>query len=676
MIGNWIGRLMLVIVFVSFATACPAQQRNYPIHPVPAHHVHFADAFWSPRIEINRTATIPVSFQLCEDTGRVENFRVAAGTSDKPWVGDFGFNDSDVYKVMEGASYSLMTRPDPKLDAYLDDLIALIAAAQEDDGYLYTAWTARDRIAGKQICCMPGKERWIELRMSHELYNLGHMYEAAVAHWQATGKTNFLDVATKSADLLVREFGPGKLELPTGHEEVELGLVKLYRATGKQDYLDLARFFIDLRGVQSDDRPRLWGEYHQDHKPFREQTEAVGHAVRATYLYAAATDVAALTDDQKLVDAVDNLWNNVVGTKLYLTGGIGATGEGEAFGKNYELPNVTAYNETCAGIALCFWAHRMFLLHGDAKYIDVLERTLYNNVLAGVALDGREFFYPNPLASRGDYARSKWFPCACCPTNICRLIPSVPGYAYGTRDNELFVNLLVAGSADVDLAGGKVRVTQETDYPWSGSVKIKGNPAKAGQRFVLKIRIPGWARNQVVAGDLYSYLDKPPSENPQLALNGKAVDATPGADGYAVIPERAWQPGDTVTLELPIPVRRVVAKEQVAADRGRAAIMRGPLVYAVEGADVDGGKVLGLVLPDDAPLTTEFRQDLLGGVQIVTGTAQTLEPAVGSETPPAKSTAFTAIPYYAWAHRGKSEMIVWLARTAEALDRSGEGKRE
>jgi DUF1680 family protein len=647
------------------ATTCPAQQHDYPIRPVPAHQVHFADAFWSPRLETNRTATIPVSLQLCEDTGRVENFRVAAGKSNKSWTGEFGFNDSDVYKVLEGASYSLMTRPDPKLDAYVDRLIGLIADAQEDDGYIYTAWTARDRIAGKQICCMPGEQQWVRLRDSHELYNLGHMYEAAVAHWQATGKTNFLDVATKSADLLVREFGPGKLEIPPGHEEVEIGLVKLYRATGRQEYLDLAKFFVDLRGVPSDDRPQLWGEYNQDHKPFQKQTEAVGHSVRAMYLYSGATDVAALTGDATLVKAVDGLWNDVVGTQLYLTGGIGARGENEGFGHRYELPNISAYNETCAGIALCFWAHRMFLLHGDAKYIDVLERTLYNNVLSGVALDGREFFYPNPLASRGDVARSKWFACACCPTNICRLIPSVPGYAYGTRDKELFVNLFVAGTADIELADGKVHVTQEADYPWDGNVKIAVEPAKPGQEFAMRVRVPGWAQNQVVDGDLYTYLDKPPSEKPQLKLNGKPLDATPGADGYAVIAERAWQPGDTVTLELPMPVRRVVANPKVAADRGRVAIMRGPLVYCIEGVDVKGGKVLGLVLPDDAPLDSNFQKDVLGGIQVVTGMAETVEAAANDEPQEAKSLSFTAIPYYAWAQRGNAEMIVWLARNAD-----------
>ena len=665
MINLSMRQLVLVIAFNSGALICNAQERDYPIRPVPAHHVHLADSFWSPRLETNRTATIPVSFQLCENTGRIENFRVAAGKSDKPWTGEFGFNDSDVYKVIEGAAYSLMTRPDTKLDAYLDELIALIADAQEDDGYLYTGWTARDRISGKQLCCMPGKQRWLGLKDSHELYNLGHMYEAAVAHWQATGKTSFLDVAKKSADLLVREFGPGKLEIPPGHEEVEIGLVKLYRATGNEEYLNLANFFIDLRGMPSDDRPELWGEYSQDHKPVREQKEAVGHSVRAMYFYAGATDIAAITGDQTLADTMDKLWHNVVDTQLYLTGGLGAKGENEGFGHQFELPNDTAYNETCAGIALCFWAHRMFLLDGDARYIDVLERTLYNNVLAGVALDGREFFYPNPLASRGDYARSKWFPCACCPTNVCRLIPSVPGYAYGTREGELYVNLFVAGSADIKLPGGTVRVSQETNYPWNGRVTIKVEPAAEGQKFALKVRIPGWATDRVFASDLYSFMNERRMDEPRLTLNDDAIEATAAGDGYAVVAAREWQSGDTVTLDLPMPVRRVTANDQVDADRGRVAIMRGPLVFAIEGADVKGGKVLDLVLPDDTPLATEFREDRLGGVQVVTGEAQRFDSKSESAQPAAESVPFTAIPYYAWAHRGKYEMIVWLAQTAD-----------
>ena len=647
---------------------CSAEAVDYPIRPVPAHQVQFNDSFWQPRLEVNRTVTIPYSFQSCEETGRVENFKVAAGTSDKKWTGRFGFNDSDVSKIIEGASYSLMTHPNAGLQNYVDQLVGYMAAAQEDDGYLETSWTARDKIDNPAniICCYPKKQKWLESETSHELYNLGHMYEAAVAHYEATGQENFLDVATKSADLLVTTFGPGKIEVPPGHPEIELGLVKLYRATGNRDYLDLAKYYVDLRGKPTDDRPKLWGEYSQDHKPFREQDEAVGHSVRAMYLYAGAADVAALTGDESLIDAVDRLWENVVGKKTYVTGGIGAKGQGEAFGKNYELPNRTAYCETCANLALCYWNHRMFLLEGDAKYVDLLERALYNGVISGVSLDGKEFFYPNPLSSRGDYARSKWFDCSCCPTNLCRFIPSVPGYVYAVGDDGPYVNLFVEGTAELDVGGSKVRIEQKTRYPWDGQVEITVTPEAAGDKFALHLRIPGWARGEVWPSDLYSYLGES-KEQPTLAVNGKTVAIEP-VKGYAVI-DRAWQPGDKVTLDLPMPVRRVVANDKVEADRGRVALMRGPLVYCVEGVDVAGGQVLDLVLPDDAPLATEFRSDLLGGVQVITGNAEHVE---GKEEQAGESVRFVAIPYYAWAHRGKGEMAVWLARTPKAL---GEGEQ-
>jgi DUF1680 family protein len=653
-------------------------QQNHPFRPVAAHQLKVNDRFWWPRLEINRTATIPGSFQKCDETGRIENFRVAAGTSDAKWVGRFGFNDSDVYKVMEGAAYSLMTHPDEKLQSYLSELVEVIAAAQEDDGYLYTYYTARDRIANPKelICCYPrGDKKWLSLKDSHELYNLGHMYEAAVAHWEATGDESFLNVARKSADLLVETFAPGKIEMPSGHPEVELALVKLYRATRDKQYLDLAKFLLNVRGHPSDERPELWGEYTQDHKPLVEQVEPVGHAVRAMYLYAAATDVAALTGDKALRAAVDHLWENCIANKTYVTGGIGATGEGEAFGKPYDLPNTTAYSETCANLATCFWNHRMFLLHGDGKYIDVLERALYNSAISGVALDGKTFFYPNPLASAGNYARSKWFDCACCPTNICRFIPSIPGSVYATRGDTLYVNLFIGSEADIDVGDGRVHVEQETNYPWDGEVRFRITPQAAGQRFALKVRIPGWAQNKAFPSDLYTYLDQEDDQKPSLKLEGSPTSAPVGTDGYATIAERDWQPGDTVTLTLPMPVRRVIANEEVKADRGRVAIVRGPIVYCIEWPDVPGREVNNLVLPDDKNLATSFRDDLLGGVQVVTGVARRIrkveeERADGSkkQISIAQELEFTAIPYYAWAHRGPGQMAVWLPRTPDALD--------
>jgi DUF1680 family protein len=666
---------LLVVAFMTHAdsTIRAETKGDYPIQPVPAHQVHLRDAFWAPRIETNRTATIPFSFQMCEETGRIENFKVAGGLSNKNWQGMFGFNDSDVFKVMEGAAYSLMTRKDGKTAAYLDELIGYVAAAQEDDGYLYTAQTARDKIPDlKQlVCCYPrdGK-RWLSLKDSHELYNVGHMYEAAIAHWQATGDAKFLDVARKNADLIAQTFGPGKLEIPPGHQEIEIGLVKLYRVTGEKRYLNLAKFFVELRGQPSDDRPELWGTNNQDHRPIAEQKEPVGHAVRAMYYYAAATDNAALTSDKELMATVDRLWENVVSSKTYITGAIGSTRQGEAFGREYELPNDTAYAETCANLATCLWNHRMFLLHGDAKYIDMLERSLYNSVISGVALDGKTFFYPNPLASTGNYSRSKWFDCACCPTNICRFIPSVPGYVYAVRDDTLYVNLFVAGSADVATSVGNIRVEQETMYPWDGGVTIRVQPQTVGQKIELKVRIPGWARGQAAVGDLYRYLDES-HERVKLAVNGRPLAAGEAAleHGYVTI-ERAWQPEDVVTLELPMPVRRVVADERIEADRGRVALMRGPLVYCVESPDVPGRAVSNLVLPDDATLSSTFRNDLLGGVEVIVGALQRIRNA-SEQIRIADGLGFTAIPYYAWAHRGPGEMAVWLARTPEALEHAG-----
>lgn len=649
--------LLLSVYAIPIVGAEPA--RDYPIGPVPAHQVRFADWFWRPRLEANRTATIPVSFQMCEETGRIENFKVAGGLSEANWAGMFGFNDSDVFKIMEGAAYSLMTHPDEKLAGYLNELVGWVAAAQEEDGYLYTAHTARDRITDpKQLrCCYPRSgERWRHLQDSHELYNLGHMYEAAVAHHEATGDVRFLDVAKKSADLLVKTFAPGNVEIPSGHPEIELALVKLYRATEDERYLNLAKFLLETRGRPTDDRPELWGAYTQDHKPLIKQQEPVGHAVRAMYLYAGATDVAALTGDRALLETVHRLWNNIIESKTYITGGIGATAEGEAFGEPYDLPNTTAYSETCANLATCFWNHRMFLLDGDAQYIDMLERALYNGALSGVALDGRTFFYPNPLASAGKYERSKWFDCACCPTNICRFIPSIPGYVYATRGDAVYVNLFVGGRAEFTVGGGDLRIEQETAYPWDGRVVIKLTPEHDGQQFNVRLRIPGWARNECFPSDLYTYIQND-SEKPTLKVNGNSVDVNVDDDGYARIAMREWNKGDVIELVLPMPVRRVIANDKVAANRGRVALMRGPIVYCVEGHDVKGDTADSLVLPDEALLDTKFRNDLLGGVQVIHGAAGHAE--------------FTAIPYYAWAHRGPGDMAVWLRRTADA----GQGLR-
>ena len=599
-------------------------------------------------------------FDKCETTGRIANFAVAGGLAKGEFVGLFGFNDSDVYKVIEGASYSLRLRPDPGLEKYVDEVIAKIAAAQEDDGYLYTAGTI-PTLAQKPTCCV-SRPRWSDIASGHELYDLGHLYEAAVAHYQATGKRNLLDVALKSADLLTRVFGPGRRLDPPGHQEVEIGLVKLYRATGERKYLDQARFFLEQRGNAAGHT--LYGAYNQDHLPVLQQTEAVGHAVRAGYMYSAMADVGALTGDAGYVRALGVLWDNVVSRKLYLTGGIGARRDGEAFGDDYELPNRTAYAETCAAIANAMWNHRLFLLHGDAKYLDVLERIVYNGVLSGVSLDGERFFYPNPLASDGERSfnmgqkgRSAWFDCSCCPTNVVRFLPSIAGYVYAQRERDVFVNLFVGGRGELSLDGLALGIRQETRYPWDGRVRITLEPGRPAE-FVLHVRVPGWAQGRPVPSDLYRYAEAG-TEAFTLAVNGQPVKPEI-VQGFAVL-RRTWKTGDAVELRLPMPVRRVLSHEKVAADAGRVALERGPVVYCAEAVD-NGGRAFNLVLPDDAKLEARERPDLLGGVTVVTGRALALQPTDDGRSVVTREQDFLAVPYHVWAHRGDGEMAVWLPR--------------
>ncbi|MCA9837501.1 MAG: glycoside hydrolase family 127 protein [Trueperaceae bacterium] len=622
------------------------QGRDYPIHPVEFTKVSFEDSFWLPRLETNRKVTIPYDFEKCEATGRVDNFLKAAGKMAGAHTG-LVFNDSDVFKVIEGAAFSLSLHPDAELDAYLDKLIAIIADAQEEDGYIYTSRTVNPEAVSAD---REGLERWSNLKFNHELYNLGHMYEAAVAHYLATGKRNFLDIAVRSADLIDRVFGPDKKRDVPGHQEVELGLVKLYRVTGDERYLKLAKFFLDERGhYNGREENKLFGipGYAQDHLPVTEQTEAVGHSVRAAYMYAGMADVAALTGDEAYIKALDAIWENVVYKKLYLTGGIGARHHGESFGDDYELPNATAYTETCAAIANIYWNHRMFLLHGDSKYLDVLERTLYNGFLSGIALSGDTFFYPNPLESDakyefnrdGGFRRNPWFECSCCPTNIVRLLPALLGYVLAQKDDTVFVNLYASGTGELDLGGQTVRLTQETNYPWDGKIKLSletENP----MRFKLALRIPGWAQGEPVPGDLYSYLGKK-DKAITLMLNGEKQDIKQ-ENGFAVL-EREWQAGDVIELDLPMPIERVLSHRKVEENRDKVAVERGPIVYCAEATD-NGGHALDLTLADTAELSAEYKPDMLGGVTVI------------------KAEGLTLIPYYAWAHRDVGEMAVWLKR--------------
>jgi DUF1680 family protein len=661
-----LAKALILFVMALGAGACStAPKADYPAAPVPFTDVHLTDAFWAPRLETNRAVTIPHNFKLGEDTKRVKNFELAAaalaGATDLKFCTVYPFDDSDVYKVIEAASYSLATHSDPEMEKYIDGLVAKIAAAQEPDGYLYTSRT----IGGPPPQSWLGKERWSNLYMSHELYNLGHLYEAAVAHFQATGKKNLLAIATKSADLVAKEFGPGKRTNPPGHEEIEIGLVKLYRATGKTKYLDLAKFFIDARGKTEGRIPYgregrkqlLYGEYAQDDKPFVEQTTAVGHAVRAGYLYAGAADVAALTGDQAYVAALDKIWADVVGTKLYITGGIGAAGAWEGYGPAYRLPNASAYAETCANIATFLWNSRMLRLELDAKYADVMERILYNGVLSGISLSGDKFFYPNPLTSYGQHERTPWFTCACCPPNVARVLASVPGYFYAASGDKVYVNLFAQGTGKLRAGGTDLEVVQTTEYPWKGGVRIEVKPVKTAE-FTLCVRVPGWALNRPVPSDLYSYPEAAEGA-PSLKVNGEAVELKV-EKGYALV-SRTWQAGDVVELSLPMPVRRVTANEAVEEDRGRVAVERGPLVYCAEWLDNDG-RVSNLVLADGSPLVAETRPDLLSGVVVIKGEAEALSEKGGRIITEKK--AVTLIPYYAWANRGKGEMTVWLARDA------------
>ncbi len=642
----------IFIIFLFFSIACNSEKEDrssqisdYPISGVSFNKVHINDNFWLPKIETNRTATIPASFKKCEEMGRLDNFLIAGREMQGAVKGDMPFDDTDVYKIIEGASYSMTTIPDLKLDAYVDSLIDIIAIGQEKDGYLTTYKTIDTTAAPAEWC--PPSARWEFLECSHELYNSGHMFEAAAAHFNATGKTNFLNIALKNADLLVTVFGPGKNPNVPGHQIVETGLIKLYQITEKKEYLDLARFFLDNRGNSS--KRELWGSYVQDHKPVIEQDEAVGHAVRAAYMYAGMTDIAAMYNDTAYKKAIDELWENVVTKKIYITGGIGSRHSGESFGDNYELPNLTSYNETCAAIANVYWNYRMFLLNGDSKYIDVLERSLYNGVIAGVALDGKNFFYPNPLEcdmhyhfNRGSLERQPWFDCSCCPSNLCRFMPSVPGYIYAQQDNSIYVNLFVESKTEIELENSSVYVEQKNNYPWNGAIKIEVSPKKKS-KFSLRVRIPGWSVNQPLPGDLYSYLDNSKNK-PALWLNGEAIDYTL-EKGYAVL-TREWNEGDRIKLDLPMDVKKVLANELVADDLGKVSLERGPIVYCIE--EIDNPQIDDVKISEQTNFTSEFRTDLLAGVEVIKGSGSS------------KSEQFSAIPYYVWNNRGANKMKVWL----------------
>lgn len=661
--------------FLSFALLVAgvlfAQQKDYNIQAVNFTKVKLMDNFWLPRLKINHTVTIPASFERCENTGRVKNFDMAAEKTGK-FCTKFPFDDTDIYKTIEGASYSLSLFPDKKLETYIDTLIAKIGAAQESDGYLYTART----IDPSHPHPWSGLQRWEKEReMSHELYNSGHLYEAAAAHYYATGKKNLLNIALKNADLVSSVFGPGKRHVAPGHEIVEMGLVKLYRITGKKEYLQTAKDFIEERGryngYDSTSRdPFRNGAYWQDHIPITQQTEAIGHAVRACYLYSGVADVAALTGDQQLLQAIDAVWDNMVSKKYYVTGGIGAVPSGERFGDNYELPNTTAYNETCAAIANVFWNHRMFLLHGDSKYIDVLEKSLYNGLLSGIGLDGKSFFYSNAMEVKNSFthpalerSRAGWFECSCCPTNLVRLLPSVPGYMYAQEGDNVYVNLFANSTTDITLHNKPVKIVQENNYPWDGALKFTVSP-KSSDAFNLLVRIPGWAQNEIVPSDLYQVANAA-SNKVAIKINGQPVEYTM-QKGYAVL-ARKWKKGDAVQVDLPMDIKLIQANEKLTVNKGKVAVERGPLVYCAEGVD-NSGKATNILLPASANFNEEYKPEMLNGVAVLKTVAPTIEVAADKTAVTTEKKSVMLIPYYAWANRGESEMEVWFPQRIEDVD--------
>lgn len=621
---------------------------GYPITPVPFTSVKVTDNFWGQRLKASREVTIPLAFSKCEETGRYENFVKAAHPSSSYKVEGYSFDDTDVYKTIEGASYSLQTYPDKRLVQYIDSVLTLVEAAQEPDGYLYTARTMNPEHPHEWA----GAKRWEKVEdLSHEFYNLGHMIEGAIAHYQATGDRKFLNIAIRYADCVYREIGdePGKLVRVPGHQIAEMALAKLYLTTKDKRYLDFAKFFLDQRGYTE-----RRDEYSQAHKPVLEQDEAVGHAVRAAYMYSGMADVAALTGDTGYVHAISKIWDNVVTKKLYITGGIGATNQGEAFGKNYELPNMSAYCETCAAIGNVYWNYRLFLLHGDSKYYDVLERTLYNGLISGVSLDGGGFFYPNPLESIGQHQRQPWFGCACCPSNICRFIPSLPGYVYATHGKDVYVNLYMSNTSTLSVDGKKLQLTQTTNYPWKGDIQIDVQP-KGAQQFALKIRVPGWVKGDVVPSDLYTYADKKKLDY-RVTVNGEPVESALDK-GYFTI-ERKWKKGDRIAIHFDMEPRVVKANPKVEADRGRIAVERGPLVYCVEWPDNDFS-VLSAFMNRKPAFEVVEKPELLYGITELKTNAQTLSYDEQGRLQ-TKDVTLTLIPYYAWAHRGSGEMAVWL----------------
>jgi len=667
------GMFILLAVCIMF-TSCTGPEPGSGEEPVTGHvefHKHMVekvsfqdvtitDHFWRPKIEINRVAGIRHALQQASQS--IEYFDIAAGKSDAEHKGNLA-TDSDVYKIIQGAAYALYHTRDPELEAIIDSVIDRIVAAQQPDGYLFTYWIVYDL-----------SQRWTDLERKHELYCAGHMFEAAAAYYEVTGKRKFLDAAMRYANHIDSIFGPEKrLDVP-GHQEIELALYKLYEVTGEKRYLDLSIFFINERGNPeriadalippehdpNANTPRRWRHpsYRQDHLPVTEQYYAIGHAVRAGYLYSSMADIAMETKNARYLPALDSIWNDIIRKKLYITGGIGTRQfHDEGFGTDYLLPNDQAYCETCSGIALTFWTRRMNLMHADAKYADLVELTIYNSGISGVSLSGDRFFYTNPLASDGKHRRRAWFNPPCCPTNVVRFLPEIGSTIYGKTDNAIYINQFIGSEATIDMADQEITLTQETGYPWDGEISLKVDPETPGD-FSLHIRMPGWAQGELLPGGLYHYLeDETLPEEVILKINGKRIRNIHLKKDYAVI-DRKWNKGDMVEVELPMNVRMIAGNPRIEDAQGKVVLMRGPMVYCVEETDneryfEDASEVH--LLP--AGLEEEYRDDLLDGVVTINGTASF--PTRGEEID------ITAIPYYAWCNRGQGHMKVWLPAQME-----------
>jgi len=643
-------RCYLALLLAWPAMLCAQQAR---FEPVSYAQVTITDPFWKPRLHTVAHATIPACVEQTEvKTHRIRNFEIAAGLTNGKFEGIF-YDDSDVYKAIEAIAYSLRNNPNAELEQRTDRWIDIIAAAQQPDGYLNTYYTLT----------APDK-RWTDMSM-HEDYNGGHLIEAAIAYYQTTGKRKLLDVAIRFANHFDSLFGPNKRPWVTGHQELELALVKLYKITGEERYLRLADWLLDQRGrkLANGYTWTQWRDtaYAQDVVPVKQQREITGHAVRAMYLYTGAADVAAHTGDTGYVEAMKAVWEDVVYRNMYITGGIGSSGRNEGFSHDYDLPNLQAYCETCASVGMVFWNHRMNQLTGEAKFADVLERSLLNGAQAGLSLSGDRFFYGNPLASTGNHQRRAWFGTACCPSNIARLTASVGDYIYGTSAGGLWINQYIGSKSLLQINQTTVGVELVSDYLWNGNSTVLLNPIRP-VTFTLHLRIPGWARGEPVPGNLYEAVNKP-TQKPVVLLNNTEIPFTI-TDGYARI-TRKWKKGDRVEVRFPMEVIEIRAHDEVKYNRNRIALQRGPLVYCVEGSDNEG-QAFHFIVPENTHYQASYNPNLLGGIVTINFTAPALQVLHGTQVETV-SKNITAIPYFLWNNRGPSPMQVWLPRKFEVV---------